>query len=90
MSADVPTEVEPEEGPMTTPAVIYAAKSTEDKHGSIGTQLEDCRALAERNGFEVVGEFTDEAFSAYSGNRGPGLRELSGARQRWPVTTAAP
>ena len=54
-------------------AVIYAAKSTEDKHGSIPTQLEDCRARAEREGWEVVGEFTDEAFSAYHGNRGPGL-----------------
>ena len=55
------------------PAVIYAAKSTEDKHGSIPTQLEDCRELAKREGWEVVGEFSDEAFSAYHGNRGPGL-----------------
>lgn len=54
-------------------AVIYAAKSTEDKHGSIPTQLEDCGDLAEREGWEVIGEFTDEAFSAYHGNRGPGL-----------------
>ena len=29
-----------------TPAVIYAAKSTEDKHGSIPTQLADGRKLA--------------------------------------------
>lgn len=54
-------------------AVIYAAKSTEDKHGSIGTQLEDGRALA--GDMEVVGEFTDEAFSGYHGNRGPGLAQ---------------
>lgn len=27
-------------------AIIYAAKSTEDKLGSIPTQLADCRALA--------------------------------------------
>jgi DNA invertase Pin-like site-specific DNA recombinase len=54
-------------------AVIYAAKSTEDTHGSIPTQLDDCRALAERQGWEVAGEFTDEAFSAFKGNRGPGL-----------------
>lgn len=33
---------------MTTPAVIYAAKSTEDKHGSIPTQFQDCRQLAAR------------------------------------------
>ena len=26
-------------------AVLYASKSTEDVHGSIDTQLEDCRAL---------------------------------------------
>ena len=54
-------------------AVIYGAKSTEDTHGSIGTQLADCRALAEREGWTVIGEFHDEAFSAYKGNRGPGL-----------------
>jgi site-specific DNA recombinase len=54
-------------------AVIYGAKSTEDVHGSIPTQLADCRALAERQGWEVVGEFSDEAFSAYHGNRGPDL-----------------
>ena len=56
-----------------TLAVIYAAKSTEDRHGSIPTQVKDCRALAERQGWTVVGEETDEAFSAFSGNRGPGL-----------------
>ena len=54
-------------------AIIYAAKSTEDKHGSIETQLEDCRAMADREDWDVLGEFKDEAFSAYSGNRGPGL-----------------
>ena len=56
-------------------AILYAAKSTEDKHGSIPTQLEDCRAMAEREGWEVVGEFSDEGFSAYSGNRGPDLEK---------------
>lgn len=48
----------------------------EDKRGSIETQLEDCRAG--REGWDIVGEFQDEGFSAYSGNRGPGL-EVS-----WP------
>jgi DNA invertase Pin-like site-specific DNA recombinase len=67
---------------MTMPAVHYAAKSTEDKHGSIPTQLEDCRQLAARQGWRTVGEFSDEAFSAYSANRGPGLdqaKELAAA-----------
>jgi len=31
--------------------------------------------MAEREGWEVVAEFSDEAFSAYSGNRGPGLAQ---------------
>jgi site-specific DNA recombinase len=56
-------------------AVLYAAKSTEDKHGSIPTQLADGRLLAERDGLEVVGEYEDEAASAYSGNRGRGLAD---------------
>ena len=62
-------------------AVIYAAKSTEDKHGSIPNQLDDCRALAARQGWEVTGEFTDEAFSAYKGEPRPGARPRQGARR---------
>ena len=55
------------------PAILYAAKSTEDIHGSIPTQLEDGRQLAEREGLEVVGEYFDESASAYKGDRGPEL-----------------
>ena len=68
----------------TIPAIIYAAKSTEDKHGSIPTQIEDCQALAEREGFEVrpEWEFQDENKSAYHGSRGPGLEAaMRGARK---------
>lgn len=54
-------------------AIVYAAKSTADDHGSIPTQLADGRALAERHGLTVVEEHSDEAASAYSGNRGSGL-----------------
>ena len=56
-----------------TPAIIYAAKSTEDKHGSIPTQLGDCRRTAEAEGQNVEAEYSDEAASGYSGNRGPEL-----------------
>jgi hypothetical protein len=53
---------------------VYAARSTEDTRGSIPEQLRDCRAAIELDsGREVVGEYTDEAFSAYSGNPDPGL-----------------
>ncbi len=55
-------------------AIIYAAKSTQDKHGSIAGQLADCRNVAARAGLEVVAEFSDENESAYSGDRGPGLK----------------
>lgn len=54
-------------------AIIYAAKSTADKRGSIGTQLEDGRALAAAEGLDVVGEYHDESASAFKGNRGHGL-----------------
>lgn len=54
--------------------VVYAAKSTEDKRGSIPDQLDDCRRVIECDaGRWIVGEYCDEAFSAFSGNRGPGL-----------------
>ena len=58
---------------------MYAAKSTADEHGSIPTQLDDARALAKREGAEVVAEYADEAASAWHGNRGP---ELEAAMDR--------
>jgi len=58
------------------PCVIYAAKSTEDRHGSIADQLEECQHAIEADAPRVVeGEYRDEAFSAFSGSRGPGLAE---------------
>jgi DNA invertase Pin-like site-specific DNA recombinase len=56
--------------------VIYAAKSTEDRRGSIPDQLRECREAIEREGNRlVVGEYADEAFSAFHGSRGPGLAD---------------
>ena len=54
-------------------AVLYAAKSTQDVRGSIPDQLTACRALAEQEGWTVTAEYSDEAASAYSGDRGPKL-----------------
>jgi DNA invertase Pin-like site-specific DNA recombinase len=57
-----------------TLAVVYAAKSTQDRRRSIDTQLEDARWKCKEEGWEVVGRpFSDEGFSAYRGNRGPDL-----------------
>ena len=59
--------------------VIYAAKSTRDVRGSIPDQLKACRELADRNDFTVMDAFTDEAHSAFHGNRGPGLERAMSA-----------
>jgi hypothetical protein len=62
------------EGPIA--CVIYAAKSTEDRRGSIPGQLCECReAIESAGGRMIVGEYSDEAFSAFAGSRGPGLAE---------------
>jgi site-specific DNA recombinase len=55
------------------PAVVYAAKSTADPRGSIDAQTTDCEAMAAREGWAVAGAYSDEAASAYHGNRGDGL-----------------
>ena len=63
-------------GNSTTACVIYAAKSTEDRRGSIPAQLGECRdAVESEGGRMVVAEYFDEAFSAFRGSRGPGLAE---------------
>ena len=56
------------------PCVAYAAKSTEDVRGSIGTQLEDCRAAIKHEAARrLVAEHVDESASAFRRSRGPGL-----------------
>jgi hypothetical protein len=54
--------------------VLYAARSTEDRRGSIPGQLADCReAIQSASDRVLVGEYSDEACSAYTGDRGPEL-----------------
>ncbi|HWF32999.1 MAG TPA: recombinase family protein [Solirubrobacteraceae bacterium] len=71
-------------------AVIYAAKSTKDKHQSIPTQVADCEAMAEREGWTVAGTYSDEGFSAYSGNRGPELADARAHAGRLAAETGQP
>ncbi len=59
--------------PHAIPAVVYAAKSTDDPRGSIDTQKADCEALCAREGLTVAESYFDEAKSAYHGSRGDGL-----------------
>lgn len=61
---------------MSIPVVIYAAKSTDDVHGSIPTQVSDCEdAVKAESGRDVLGIYTDEAMSGFKGNRGQGLAD---------------
>jgi site-specific DNA recombinase len=61
-------------------AIIYAAKSTQDEHGSIPDQIDRCREYAATNGWQIAEPPEhDEAASAYHGSRGPGL---TNAKQR--------
>jgi hypothetical protein len=60
------------------PCIIYSAKSTEDKRGSIPEQLRECRETIDadpRRSF--IAQYKDEAFSAYRRDRGPRLRDAT-------------
>ena len=51
-------------------AVIYARYSSDNqREESIEGQIRDCRAYAEYNGIDVVGEYIDRAFSAKTDHR---------------------
>jgi DNA invertase Pin-like site-specific DNA recombinase len=75
MHQSAPTDA-PQKGDSAAsiPAVVYAAKSTQDRRRSIDTQLEDARWKCAEEGWDIIGRpFSDEGFSAYRGNRGPDL-----------------
>ncbi|MBD8054126.1 recombinase family protein [Rhodococcus ruber] len=59
-------------------AVIYARISRDREGAGVGVerQAADCRDLADRLGWTVVGTFTDNDVSAYSGKLRPGYRAL--------------
>jgi DNA invertase Pin-like site-specific DNA recombinase len=44
--------------------------------------------MCAKNGWEIVGEYNDEKFSAYSGNRGPGLAAARAHAARVATETA--
>jgi hypothetical protein len=60
------------------PCVIYGAKSTEDRRGSIPEQLRECREAIDADPLtRFVADYKDEAFSAYRRDRGPGLADAT-------------
>jgi DNA invertase Pin-like site-specific DNA recombinase len=61
-----------------TRAVIYL-RISQDRAGAhlgVDRQREDCEALAERNGWDVVETYIDNDISAYSGKKRPGYRQM--------------
>ncbi|MDX2953306.1 recombinase family protein [Streptomyces caniscabiei] len=65
-------------GDARTRAVIYC-RISQDRTGAglgIERQREDCQALAERNGWNVVEVYVDNDISAYSGKKRPGYRRM--------------
>lgn len=60
------------------PAAVYARISSDREGERLGveTQEADCRALAERLGWEVVAVYVDNDISAYSGARRPQYEEM--------------
>ena len=80
-----PPDLPPGSDEALIPAVIYAAKSTDDLRGSIETQIADCEAMAMHEGWNVVGVYYDEAASAYHGNRGAELARARAHAERLVV-----
>jgi DNA invertase Pin-like site-specific DNA recombinase len=71
----------------TRRAAIYTRISLDKSGERLGVQrqLEDCTALAERLGWEVVEHFDDNDLSAYSGRTRPGFEGLLDALKRGEV-----
>ncbi len=65
-------------GESRTRAVIYCRISQDRTGAGLGVerQRQDCQALAERNGWQVVEVYVDNDISAYSGKKRPGYRKM--------------
>src|SRR6476619_53763 len=76
------------EPPPPVPAAIYARISRDREGAGLGVdrQEADCRALAERLGWEVVEVYADNDVSAYSGKVRPQYRAMLGAVKAGQVT----
>ena len=67
----------------TPRVVIYAAKSTEDRRGSIPDQIAECQRFAAEQGWIIDATYQDVGFSAYTGNRGPELGQAKAHASRF-------
>lgn len=65
---------------MTRRAIVYARISQDREGAGLGVERQraDCIALANKLGWSIVAEHTDNDLSAYSGKPRPGYRALLG------------
>lgn len=64
-------------------AVIYARYSSlAQTEQSIEGQLRECRAFAEQNGYHVIGEYIDRAFSGKTDHRPDFQRMIQDSKKR--------
>ena len=64
-------------------AALYARYSTDEQNvASTEDQLRGCRILCERNGFEIVDEYSDPAMSGHESNRPQYRKMIAAAKAR--------
>src|SRR6476659_5817329 len=65
-------------------AAVYTRISEDHTGQGLGVtrQLEDCTALADRLGWEVVARYDDNDISAYNGKQRPGFEAMLDAMKR--------
>lgn len=69
------------DSPTRVACAIYLRMSQDRSHEEQGIERheEDCRALADELGWEVIAVYTDNDISAYGGKRRPGYEEMIAA-----------
>ena len=64
------------------PAVAYLRRSTDRQEQSIAGQRSEIARWAMEHGFELIGEYLDDAISGTSADKRPGFQRMIGDAQR--------
>ena len=62
--------------PTASPAVAYLRRSTDKQEQSIDDQRAEIERYAGEHGFQIVGEYTDDAISGTSADKRPGFQRM--------------